>query len=68
MNDTLHCEPIELELTGLDGNAFFLMVAFSRAARRQGRTQEEINAVLNDCRSGDYDHLLGVLMAHTFSN
>jgi hypothetical protein len=60
-----HCEPVELNLVGLDGNAFFLMGAFNRAAQRQGRTKEEIKAVLDDCKSGDYDHLLIVLMAHT---
>ena len=35
---------VKLELVGLDGNAFFLMGAFSRAARRQGWSQPEINA------------------------
>jgi hypothetical protein len=65
MNDTLHCEPVELELVGLDGNAFSLMGAFSRAAKKQGRTKEEIDAVLADCMSGDYNHLLNVLMNHT---
>jgi len=63
-----HCEPIKLKLVGLDGNAFALMGAFSRAARSQKRTQKEINAVLQDCMSGDYDHLLQVLMAHTKDN
>jgi hypothetical protein len=60
-----HCEPVKLDLVGLDGNAFSLMGAFRSAARRQGRTQEEIKAVLDDCMSGDYDHLLCVLMGHT---
>lgn len=45
---------ITLELVGLDGNAFFLMGAFSRQARREGWTQEEIDEVLTDCKSGDY--------------
>jgi len=65
MNDTLHCEPVELELVGLDGNAFSLMGAFSRAAKKHGRTKEEVDAVLADCMSGDYNHLLNVLMDHT---
>ena len=60
-----HCEPVKLELVGLDGNAFFLMGAFQRAARKQGRTSEEIKAVMDDCTSGDYNHLLSVLVAHT---
>lgn len=68
MQSKLHCEPVELNLVGLDGNAFSLMGAFQRAARRQKRTPEEIKAVLDDCMSGDYDHLLNVLMNHTVGN
>lgn len=65
MNETLHCEPVKLELVGLDGNAFSLMGAWQRQARKEGRTKEQIDAVLKDCMSGDYDHLLCVLMSHT---
>lgn len=60
-----HCEPVKLNLVGLDGNAFSLMGAFRNAARKQGRSQEEIKAVLDDCMSKDYNHLLSVLMEHT---
>tara|TARA_R110002110_G_scaffold357346_1_gene566730 strand:- start:136 stop:387 length:252 start_codon:yes stop_codon:yes gene_type:complete len=62
-----HCEPVELELVGLDGNAFALMGAWKKTAQRAGRTPEEINAVIDDCTSGDYNHLLGVLVEHTAS-
>jgi len=65
MNETLHCEPVKLELVGLDGNAFSLMGAWRQRARKEGRTKEQIDAVLQDCMSGDYDHLLCVLMNHT---
>ena len=46
----------------LAGNAFALMGAFSRNASRQGWTSDEIDTVLTECRSGDYDHLLCTLM------
>jgi len=65
MNETLHCEPIKLKLVGLDGNAFSLMGAFQQAARKQSRTPAEIKTVLDDCMSGNYDHLLQVLVKHT---
>jgi hypothetical protein len=65
MEDTLHCEPVKLNLVGLDGNAFSLMGAFSRAAKKQGRSKAEIDAVLGDSMSGDYNHLLYVLGTHT---
>jgi len=63
--DNILCDPVKLDLVGLDGNAFSLMGAFRRAAKQQGRTSNEINAVLNECMSGDYDNLLYVLMNHT---
>lgn len=56
---------VKLELVGIDGNAFSLMGAFSHAAKRQGWTPQEIKEVTSDCMSGDYDHLLRVLMANT---
>lgn len=55
---------ISLELEGLDGNAFSLMGAFRRQAKREGWTTEEIKEVLDEARTGDYDHLLQTLMAH----
>jgi hypothetical protein len=56
---------VKLDLVGLDGNAFSLMGAFSKAARRQKTSSEEINAVIKECMSGDYDNLLCVLMNNT---
>jgi hypothetical protein len=56
---------VRLQLVGLDGNAFALMGAFQRAARRQGWPAADIKAVLDRCMAGDYDHLLATLMEHT---
>lgn len=55
---------VHLNLVGLDGNAFSLMGTFSRQARREGWSKEEIDSILTDCKSGDYNHLLCVLMDH----
>ena len=55
-------DKVKMQLAGLDGNAFALMGAFTRNARRQGWTRDEIDTVLKECRSGDYDHLLCTLM------
>lgn len=55
---------INLALVGLDGNAFPLMGAFSRQARHEGWTKEEIDEVLEEARSGDYIHLLCTLLDH----
>jgi len=56
---------VELDLVGLDGNAFALMGYFRRAARREGWTPEEIDKVVKEATSNDYNHLLMVLMEHT---
>jgi len=58
---------VQLDLVGLDGNAFALMAAFKFAARRQGWTGEEVNKVLDQMKGGDYNHLLCVLMDNTES-
>jgi hypothetical protein len=53
-----------LALVGLDGNAFSIMGAFSRQAKREGWTKEEIDAVLTEAKSGDYQHLLFTIADH----
>lgn len=55
---------VNLTLVGLDGNAFALMGAFQHQAKREGWTKEEINVVLTECKSSDYNNLLCVLMDH----
>lgn len=55
---------VHLNLVGIDGNAFALMGAFSKQARREGWKQEEITAVLDEAKSGDYDHLIATLADH----
>ena len=52
---------VKLNLVGLDGNAFNLMGQFSSAARRRGWAKDEIDKVLKECMSGDYDNLLVTL-------
>lgn len=41
---------VNLELVGVDGNAYAVMGAFSRQARREGWTQEEIDLVLEEAK------------------
>ena len=55
---------INLELVGLDGNAFSIMGAFRRQARKEGWKDEEINEVLDKAKSGDYNNLLRVISEH----
>ncbi|MDO3425497.1 hypothetical protein QWT87_11400 [Chryseobacterium sp. APV1] len=55
---------LNLELVGVDGNAYAIMGAFSRQARREKWTQEEIDSVLQEAIDGDYDHLLSTIMTY----
>jgi len=52
---------INLNLVGLDGNAYSLMGAFGAQAKREDWTAAEISEVLDDAQSGNYEHLLSVL-------
>lgn len=56
---------VRMRLVGKDGNAFFLLGAFTHAARRQKWTEAEIKSVCDEATSGDYDHLLQTLMRFT---
>lgn len=52
---------INLNLDGLDGNAFALLGAFRHQAKREGWAVEEIDAVITKATSGDYEHLVNTL-------
>lgn len=56
---------VKMRLIGIDSNAYALLGAFAREARRQGWTTEEIIQVEDRAKSSDYNNLLRVLMAHT---
>ena len=56
---------VSLNLVGLDGNAFAVMGAFKKQARKEKWTNEEIDAVLNESMTGDYSHFLATILEHT---
>ena len=51
-----------VELLGRDGNAFAILGACQKAARRAGWSAERIKAVIDEMTAGDYDHLLATAM------
>lgn len=61
---TVEPKKVSLSLVGLDGNAFNLLRTFQCQARKEGWLQTEINEVIEEAMSGDYDHLLQTLIAH----
>ncbi len=54
----------ELELVGLDGNAFAILGRAKRVAQRTGWTKEEVDKMLEEAMSGDYDHLLQTMVKY----
>ena len=54
----------ELRLVGEDGNAFAILGAAQRAARKAGWPKEMVEEMMNKAKSGDYDHLLQTMMEY----
>jgi len=57
-------EKPKLRLTGADGNAFMLLGLASRAMKKAGWSEEKRNVVMDEAKSGNYNHLLQTLMKY----
>ena len=53
---------IKVQLTGSDGTAFAILGKVSKALRRAGVSNEEIEQFTKEATDGDYDNLLRVCM------
>ena len=53
---------ITVELTGIDGNAFSIMGAVTKAMRRAGVSSEEQDQYFKEATAGDYNQLLVTTM------
>lgn len=49
---------IQVQLTGQDGNVFNVLGLCSRAAKKAGLPQEDIDAFYKEAMSGDYNKVL----------
>jgi hypothetical protein len=56
-----HTGPIEIELTGPDGNAYALMEYARRFARQLDLDGQ---AIVSEMMEGDYEHLIAVFDKH----
>lgn len=56
--------PANIELVGLDGNAFSVIGAVATGLRRAGNDKAVIDAFRAEAMSGDYDHVLQTAMAY----
>lgn len=50
------------------GNVFVVMGRFQDTALRQGWTQSDVQVVLDQAMSGDYDNLIETINAHIDEN
>ncbi len=53
---------VSVKLVGEDGNAFSILGRVSSALRSAGVSKEECDLFQKEATSGDYSHLLGVVM------
>jgi hypothetical protein len=61
-SDTVKYPDIHVQLTGKDGNAFFILGRCQGAARKAGIPDDQIKAFMAEASAGDYDHLLATCM------
>ena len=52
--------PIEIDLTGPEGNAFVLLGYAKRYAKQLGKNGVEAEAIVNEMMSGSYDELVDI--------
>jgi hypothetical protein len=55
---------IDLRLLGQDGNAYNVLGLFCNAAKKAQWPADQIELVMNDAMSDDYNHLLAVVMRY----
>ena len=55
---------VNLDLVGVNGNAFMIMGVFKRQAKKEGWSEDEIDKVLDEAKSGDYNYLLATIINH----
>ena len=55
---------IVIDLTGPEGNAFVLMGYAQRFAKQLGYDKKEVDELMEEMRSGDYETLINVFESH----
>ena len=55
---------VNLDLVGKNGNAYVILGLFISTAKKEGWTRDEIDAVVEQAKSKDYDHLLATILNH----
>ena len=53
---------VQVQLSGEDGNAFFIIGRVGKAMRQAGVANDDIDAFRKQAMSGDYDNVLATCM------
>lgn len=53
-----------IDLTGPEGNAFCILGNAQQLGKELGKNKQEIEAILDDMKSSDYEHLIQVFDNH----
>jgi hypothetical protein len=53
---------VEVQLSGEDGNAYFIIARVRKALRKAGVQDDELDAFSKEAMSGDYDNVLQACM------
>ena len=56
--EELKAAEVPLKLSGTNGNAFAILAKCKRAAEKFGCTKEAVTELMDEMKSGDYDHLM----------
>ena len=62
MSLTVKYPDVEVQPTGQDGNAFFIIGRVKRELQRAGVPMDEVQKFQEEAMSGDYDHVLRTCM------
>ncbi len=54
----------KLRLVGSNGNAFSVLGRARKAAKKADWSKAEVDEMMQEAMSGDYDHLLQTMMKH----
>ena len=58
------CKGVKVQLTGEDGNAFFIIGRVTKAMKKANVDKSVIDAFTNEAMSGDYDNVLRTCMKY----
>ena len=62
------CKGVKVQLTGEDGNAFFIIGRVTKAMKKANVDKSVIDAFTNEAMSGDYDNVLRTCMKYVETN